>query len=192
MANKSSVIIIGGVSCAGKTKFSRMLIENHPERFDRPIGYTTRSPRIGEVDGVDYHFITQTQFQHMERRGKFYETSNANGVQYGGTMDEMNRIFKAGKIPVLVVDFNGIEAVCRNYPDTKILWIEITEDHFKRSLNNRGMPLAEIQRRIGWAEHELRWLAENKETYGVTVISNDWGQEGETYKKVESFALGIQ
>lgn len=75
------MIVLVGESASGKSSIEKNLVENHG--FNKVVSYTTREPRQGEVDGVDYHFIDDATFYELECAGFFAETAMYNGWHYG-------------------------------------------------------------------------------------------------------------
>lgn len=74
------MICILGASASGKTTVAKMLASKNP--YHRIVTYTTRPMRAGEVDGVDYHFVTDKKYQDMKENGMFAETAEYNGWKY--------------------------------------------------------------------------------------------------------------
>lgn len=75
------MIVLVGESASGKSSIEKNLIENYG--FNKVVSYTTRKPRDGEVDGVDYHFIDKSQFKRLKIQGFFAETAMYNDWHYG-------------------------------------------------------------------------------------------------------------
>lgn len=75
------MIVLVGESASGKSSIERYLVENYG--YKKVISYTTRQPREGEVDGIDYHFIDKSQFRRLKEQGFFAETAVYNGWYYG-------------------------------------------------------------------------------------------------------------
>lgn len=96
------MILLVGSSASGKTALSSSLRGKYG--LLKTITYTTRTPRIGEKDGIDYHFVTKNAFHEMESKGEFVETTNYNGNSYGSSKKEIfdNKI--------LIVDPSGLNA----------------------------------------------------------------------------------
>jgi guanylate kinase len=104
------LITLTGPTCGGKTTIHRELVDHYNVR---PIvSTTTRAPRVGEVDGKDYYFITEEQSHEIERLNGFAELVTFNGTRYGVTRDEMRR-FKGHGIGVVILEPNGV----RQYRD---------------------------------------------------------------------------
>ena len=75
------MIVLVGESASGKSSIEKSLVENYG--FNKVVSYTTRKPRDGEVDGVDYHFIDKSQFKRLKIQGFFAETAMYNDWHYG-------------------------------------------------------------------------------------------------------------
>lgn len=80
------MIVLVGESASGKSSIEKHLVEHH--NYQKVISYTTRQPRIGEVDGVDYHFIDDKRFDFLKDSGFFAETAKYNGWQYGTAVED--------------------------------------------------------------------------------------------------------
>lgn len=75
------MIVLVGESASGKSSIERNLVDNYG--YKKIVSYTTRQPRQGEIDGVDYHFIDKSQFRRLKFQGFFAETAEYNGWYYG-------------------------------------------------------------------------------------------------------------
>lgn len=75
------MIVLVGESASGKSSIERYLVDNYG--YNKIVSYTTRQPRDGEVNGVDYHFITRSQFRRLKEQGFFAETATYNDWYYG-------------------------------------------------------------------------------------------------------------
>lgn len=80
------MIVLIGESGSGKDTIQKQLVENFGYR--KIVTYTTRPPRKGEIDGVDYHFVTEEEFRDMKYAGKFGETAEYRGWKYGSAIDD--------------------------------------------------------------------------------------------------------
>lgn len=81
------MIVIVGESACGKSTLQKTFIEKHPE-FSKIVTYTTRPPRPGEQDGVDYYFVTDTKFNELKKKNFFVETNSYRGWQYGTPIED--------------------------------------------------------------------------------------------------------
>lgn len=101
-----TVIVISAPSGAGKTTLNRRLLKECPN-LEMSISHTTRRARAGEKEGDHYHFISSEQFQLMITQQAFVEWAEVHGNHYGTSRQELERIEKAGKSPLLEIDVQG-------------------------------------------------------------------------------------
>ena len=106
------IIILVGESASGKTCLANEFVKRNPS-FDRVVTYTTRPRRIKEVNGVDYHFITDEEFYKMERQSLFIETATYNDWHYGTSIVS----FSPERNYVVVLNPSGMREFKRAYPD---------------------------------------------------------------------------
>lgn len=104
----NTIITITGPSCTGKTTLAQMLMD--AGGFTEVVSTTTRSMRVGDVNGKSYHFVTKEQFDQIE----MLETVEFNGNFYGGSVAEFEEKFESGLTPVIVVEPNGMGQINNN------------------------------------------------------------------------------
>lgn len=80
------MIVLVGESASGKSSIERYLMDNY--RYKKIVSYTTRSPRLGEVDGIDYHFVSVEEFKRLKENGFFAETAVYNNWHYGTAKED--------------------------------------------------------------------------------------------------------
>lgn len=152
------LIVISGPSGAGKTTLLKRLFECLPE-LSVSISATTRSPRPGEVNGVDYYFLTPEEFQRRRESGEFLECYEVfgRGHWYGTLQSEVAPSLAAGKSIVLEIDVQGALAVLERYPDAVTIFVHPSSpEELERRLRGRGTEAEEsIQRRLEVARREL-------------------------------------
>ena len=146
------VIIISGPSGAGKTTLLKELLARC-DRLVPSVSATTRAPRPGEVNGRDYHFLSDEEFQRRRRHGEFLECAEVfnRGSWYGTLTDEVAPRLAAGKWVVLEIDAQGTLAVLQRYPDAVTIFVQPeTLEELERRLRKRGTESeAALQRRLG-------------------------------------------
>ena len=110
------LIVISGPSGVGKdTVIKRLLELDHNLRYS--VSYTTRPPRPGEVDGVNYRFVSRNDFERLIREGAFLEHATYDGNLYGTPIAQLNEVRAAGHDIVLKIDVQGAEQVRKRAPD---------------------------------------------------------------------------
>ena len=116
------LIVISGPSGVGKDTLIKSLLE-HDRNLRYSVSCTTRSPRPGEIDGVDYSFVTREQFQQLIEKGAFLEHATYNGNLYGTLTERVERERDAGHDVVLKIEVNGAEQVRAKAPDGVFIFV---------------------------------------------------------------------
>ncbi len=149
--------MITGPSGVGKGTLIRGLLERVPE-LELSISATTRSPRPGERDGVDYHFLTREQFAAHAAAGDFVEHATYSGNRYGTLRSELQRRLAAGVPVVLEIEVQGARQVREAMPGAVPVFIAPPSlDALRVRLVGRGTDSSEqVDERLRTAEGELR------------------------------------
>ena len=152
---RGKLVVISGPSGAGKTTVCRALREN--PRVEFSVSATTRALRSGEVDRVDYHFMTQEEFLRRRDGGEFLESANYNGNYYGTLRQPMETALAAGRVFILEIEVQGT----RHLRDSGVAgdYIFIVPpglDVLRERLTRRGTNSAEeIEQRLEIAAEEM-------------------------------------
>jgi guanylate kinase len=150
------VFVITGPSGVGKGTLIRGLMERVPG-LELSISATTRAPRPGEHDGVDYHFLTREEFNGKVKDGAFVEHADYAGRSYGTLRSELDRRVRAGAPVVLEIEVQGARQVRAAMPEAVQVFIAPPSLAALRTrLIGRGTDdQAEVERRLAVAEQEL-------------------------------------
>ena len=166
------LVILSGVSGAGKDTIKKELIKRMEDVISLP-SFTSRKPREGEEEGVQYHFITEEQFKEKIKENEFYEYDLHHENYYGTSRKLMNEKIASGKIIVKDIEVNGTENLIKLLSkETKLvtIFLKVEKEELKRRLIFRGDNLSEkeLELRLGRLEYE-----ESKIKIYDYVIKND-------------------
>ena len=113
MANDKFLFVVSGAAGTGKDSVVKALTARaHPE-IEKTVSATTRAPRPGEQEGVDYYYRTREQFQQLLENDQVVEHNFYNGNYYGTLKEEVNKRLNAGKLVVMVIDVHGAANIRR-------------------------------------------------------------------------------
>lgn len=167
------IIILTAPSGAGKTTVKSKLLAALTKELSFSVSATTRKIRGNEQEGIDYHFTNEEVFKKLIEKKAFIEWEMVYpGLYYGTTIEELNRIWKEEKVPVLDIDVKGALNVKKQFGNL-VLSIFIEPPSIavlKERLEKRGTDTAEnILTRINKATEELQY----KELFDEVVLNDD-------------------
>ncbi len=153
---KGQLFIVSAPSGAGKTTLCRAVRRRFPD-LGYSVSHTTRKPREGEKDGVDYYFITTGEFEKKIRQNKWAEWARVHGNYYGTSADFLNRARDDGQDILLDIDVQGMRQMMAGFPDSITLFImPPTLDILQERMEKRGTDTsAVITRRMKTARSEM-------------------------------------
>ena len=165
------LIVLSGPSGVGKATVRQALFNTKDHNFTYSVSMTTRKPRVGEVDGVDYYFVSEEEFENRIRQSKFLEFAKFVGNFYGTPIEEVQKLLAQGDEVVLEIEVEGAMQVKAKMPDAVLIFIAPPSyDALKSRLFRRGTESAEIiYERLQKAHRELTLAA----GYDYIVINDD-------------------
>lgn len=162
------VFVLIGPSGAGKTTLAEKARE--AGLAETVVTCTTRPPRPGERDGVDYHFLPPAEFEARYASGEILERERIHENWYGAPAAAFRTALRAGKTVVVPLGFEGGRRVKSLWPEnvTLVYVLPPSVEELRARLVARGTPAAEIERRLHQIEEEMRLVS-----LGDAVIRND-------------------
>ena len=172
MSAKGLLFVISGPAGSGKGTVIKHLMQKDPT-FEYSVSATTRAPRPGEVDGVNYHYITRKDFEDRIKNGGMLEYTEYCGNYYGTPKKEAGAVLEWGKNLILEIEVEGAMNVKRQYPDAVlILLLPPTFAEQEKRLRGRGTESEEVIRgRLERPREEMNFVSE----YDYIVYNREGG-----------------
>ncbi|MBT9439972.1 MAG: guanylate kinase [Desulfobacterales bacterium] len=169
MCCNGNLFIISAPSGAGKTTLCKAVLDRIPNML-YSVSYTTRKPRKGEQNGIDYYFITEDDFKNRIKNGKWAEWAEVYGNYYGTSSEFIDKGLAAGSDILLDIDFQGTLQILDQYHESITIFIMPPSlDILKLRLESRETDSKHvISRRIEVANKEM----ENKDFYRHVIIND--------------------
>jgi len=167
------LFVLAAPSGGGKTSLVRALLEREGG-IRLSISYTTRPPRPGERDGVDYHFVDAPQFMALKSGGEFLEFAHVHGNWYATSATWLRKEVQAGHDVLLEIDWQGAQQVRKLMPDAvQIFILPPSLESLRERLEKRGQDTPEvITRRIEAAREEMRHCGE----FDYVIMNQDFAR----------------
>jgi guanylate kinase len=165
------LFVVTAPSGAGKSSLIRAALLEEPA-IRLSVSYTTRTPRAGEQDGREYHFIDARTFEAMVERGEFLECAEVHGNRYGTSQKVIDETLARDEDVLLEIDWQGAAQVRRLYTGCVMIFIlPPTVDELGRRMRGRGLDSeAVIARRLANAHEEMRHAPE----FDYVIINDEF------------------
>lgn len=166
------IVVLSGPSGSGKTTIVERLIRDASVRLVKSVSATTRTPRVGEIPGESYYFLTPEEFQSRLEHDEFLETAEVySGLRYGTLKSEVDRARQLGGWSFLEIDVQGALRVMELYPHAITIFVkppsmEICEQRLRARKTDSD---AVIQQRLAKVQHELSFA----DRYRHQVVNDD-------------------
>lgn len=168
--DSAKLFVISGSSGVGKGTLLKMLLEKHPE-LKLSISFTTRAPRTGEVDGVNYFFTNKKDFKQAVENKEFLEWAEFNGNFYGTKQKWVEKVLEEGNHLILEIETRGALQIKQKMPDAVLIFIlppSLSElEHRLRGRNTEDEQ--SIQNRLNEAYREI----ECAQNYDFKIVNDD-------------------
>ncbi len=177
---KGELFVLSAPAGGGKTTLANLLLKEVPNLV-KITTCTTREPRPGEKNGVDYFFLSKEEFERKIREGAFLEYAVVHGNYYGTPKEEVLKEINKGNDVLLVIDVQGMRQIKRNFKD--VVTIFLIPPSFEELINRmrkRGDSEEEIKKRLETAKKELKAWKE----YDYIVINDIIEKAKEDLKKI--------
>ena len=167
---KSMLIVISGPSGVGKGTIYNRLLDNDPS-LTFSVSVTTRAPRPGEEDGVDYFFISEEEYQKLVQEDAFLEHATVHGHSYGTLKSQVMEKMEKGLNVVLDIDPQGAKQVMAQWPEcVSIFLLPPSYQKLRERLYGRNTDdPKDIERRLNNARGEIAQV----QMYQYTVVNDD-------------------
>ena len=167
---RGTLVVVSAPSGAGKTTLCHEVRQLVPDLF-YSVSYTTRLPRAGEVDGKDFHFVTDVEFLAMRDRDEFAEWAEVHGHRYGTPAKALESALERGLDVILDIDTHGARQLRQRYPEAVSIFIMAPSmKELEARLRERKSDAAvEIVRRLNRAREEISAWRQ----YDYLIINRD-------------------
>lgn len=177
---KGKLIVISGPSGVGKGTICKKLFEEINAWYS--VSFTTRAPREGEIDGVNYFFVTKEEFLKRIDEGEFLEYNYYNDNYYGTSKKIVLEKMEQGINVFSEIDVNGARNIKKIFPDALLIYIAPPSmDELRKRLIGRGTdPIERINERLSIAEEEMKQVG----FYDYVVVNDELEKATKEVKEI--------
>jgi guanylate kinase len=171
LLNKGAILLISGPSGCGKSSLLKELYKTITNYYFS-ISTTTREPRAGEKDGVDYYFVTKDEFEQDIKDNNFLEYATVHGNYYGTSMRPIRKALDESKLVIFDIDVQGFEQVIKKLDKittTVFITTPSLSELKSRLINRKTDNIDVINKRICNAQKEIKYI----DKYDYLVINDD-------------------
>lgn len=167
---RGTLVVVSAPSGAGKTTLSREVRSVVPD-LAYSVSYTTRAPRPGEMEGVDFHFVSEALFREMMARNEFAEWAVVHGNLYGTRVRTLEQALGAGRDILLDIDTQGARQLQSRYPEAVLIFVVAPsiKELDQRLRERKSDAPQEISRRLARAREEIASWRE----YDYLIVNRD-------------------
>ena len=170
MSKNGMMVILSAPSGAGKDTVFKEISRTRSDVCES-ISATTREPRAGETDGVNYYFLTQSEFEKKIENNEFLESASYNNCYYGTPASTVLKLVEEGKICFLIIERKGAQKIMKSYPEAVSIFLMPPDmETLEKRLKKRNTDSEEaIISRLKIAEEEIKSASE----FDYIVINNE-------------------
>eukprot|EP00928_Gymnodinium_smaydae_P071725 TRINITY_DN55229_c0_g1_i1.p1 TRINITY_DN55229_c0_g1~~TRINITY_DN55229_c0_g1_i1.p1 ORF type:complete len:448 (+),score=121.59 TRINITY_DN55229_c0_g1_i1:78-1421(+) len=165
--------VVTGPSGVGKSTLIKKLMAEFPNGFGFSVSHTTRAPRPGEQNGIDYHFVSREEIERDIKAGLFIEHAEVHGNYYGTSIAAVESVMRLGKICLLDIDVQGADSVRKSSLADKTTFAFFAPPSaavLEKRLRGRGTETEEkVQKRLEGAKREMAVYNANPECWDLTL-----------------------
>lgn len=182
MNKKGLLIVLSGPSGVGKGTILHEFIDDPELKLAFSVSMTTRPQRPGEVDGVNYYFVTKERFEEAKANGELLESAEFVGNCYGTPLHEVERLRNEGKNVLLEIEVQGAQQVCEKVKDALTIFVvPPSMEELEKRIRGRGTEKEEvIEERLAKANNEMNEIAH----YQYVVCNTDVKQAAHVIKQI--------
>jgi guanylate kinase len=164
------LLVLSAPSGGGKTTIAKKLLETRSD-LGYSVSATTRPMRPGELEGVDYHFLSRAEFERRRKAGEFVESATYGGELYGTLKSEIDRIFAEGRHAVLDIEIDGARQIRKSFPQSIHLFVlpPSADVLVQRLADRKTEERSRLRKRISRASEELSAVTE----YDYAIVNDD-------------------
>lgn len=170
MSKNGMMVILSAPSGAGKDTVFKEISRTRSDVCES-ISATTREPRAGDTDGVNYYFLTQSEFEKKIENNEFLEYASYNNCYYGTPASTVLKLVEEGKICFLIIERKGAQKIMKSYPEAVSIFLMPPDmETLEKRLKKRNTDSEEaIISRLKIAEEEIKSASE----FDYIVINNE-------------------
>ena len=171
MPVKGRLFVVSGPSGVGKSSVIKKALERLPN-LNYSVSLTTRAPRLGELDGVHYHFVSRAEFENRIERGEMAEWAEVVGNLYGTSSKMLEERLAAGQDVLLEIEVKGAAQIKKRFNDAVLIFIlPPSAAVLEKRLRGRGTESEDVvQKRLALAKSELK----EAHWYDHQVVNDDF------------------
>eukprot|EP00090_Calanus_glacialis_P020739 TRINITY_DN31_c0_g1_i1.p1 TRINITY_DN31_c0_g1~~TRINITY_DN31_c0_g1_i1.p1 ORF type:complete len:240 (+),score=56.71 TRINITY_DN31_c0_g1_i1:33-752(+) len=180
-------LVLCGPSGSGKSTLMKKLTAEFKDSFGFSVSHTTRAPRPGEQNGVDYHYVTRDTMEQLVKEGAFIEHAIFSGNMYGTSAEAVEKVAVSGKICILDIDVQGVKLIKQSDLEPNYVFIKPpSREALEKRLRARRTESEEsLAKRLAAADAEMEY-GETPGNFDIVIVNDDLEK---AYSKLRAYML---